>query len=139
METPRTLLFFCIFLAGSCVCYAQQGQWVWMKGTNTVGNVGVYGTQGVPNAWNTPPCLYEANGWVDFDGNFWLYGGVNGGNEYCDLWKYDVNTNMWTWVKGPGFPNYDGTFGVQGVPSVSNTPGSRGWGFVTWVDLQGDL
>jgi hypothetical protein len=132
------IIFCCAFKFD--VCVAQAGEWTWMKGSNTTIFNAIYGTQGIPAPANTPQGFYEACEWRDHDGNFWLYGGYNSGSVFSNLWKYNVATNEWTWVKGPGNnasenPNY----GTQGVPAATNTPGARSRGVPTWVDSSGNL
>ncbi|MFN8154885.1 MAG: kelch repeat-containing protein [Bacteroidia bacterium] len=123
-------------------CNAQQGEWVWISGKSTSGSVGNFGVQGVPNPTNEPPALYEPCEWIDLDGNLWLFGGKNV-NQYfcCDLWKYNINTNIWTWMKGSGvMTQYDpGVYGTIGVPAPNNHPPSCGFGVPCWVDKQGNL
>ncbi len=120
--------------------FSQQGEWTWMNGDNTANSAGVFGTQGVPNPNNTPPPFYEACEWTDLSGNFWLFGGLSFDfYTYSDLWKYNPATNEWTWVKGPGIPAQLGVYGTQGIPSVNNNPGARGWGVATWTDADGNL
>jgi gliding motility-associated-like protein len=111
-----------------------------MKGSNTFTSPGNYGTLGVPSPTNEPPARYEGAEWTDLQGTFWLFGGLISGSlsELNDLWKYDISTNMWTWVSGSNIPS-PGNYGVQGVPSALNTPGARAWGVVTWIDVNGDL
>ncbi|MDP9050188.1 MAG: hypothetical protein M3O31_05595 [Acidobacteriota bacterium] len=61
-------------------------QWAWMGGfnSNPGGTLGVYGTQGVAAATNTPgPRSQEGNS-TDKTGAFWLFGGVG----LNDLWRY---------------------------------------------------
>src|SRR6266436_6315095 len=73
---------------------------------------------------------------------FWIYGGANNGmnqDTYNALWQYDPTTNNWTWVWGISTPNQFPVWGTQGIPAVSNTPGNRGWGTITWTDTQGNL
>ncbi|HYV94319.1 MAG TPA: kelch repeat-containing protein [Chitinophagales bacterium] len=136
----NSLLLITLFCLQQSV-YAQQGEWTWMKGSSGNAPNATYGTQGVPAASNTPEGLYEPCEWKDKSGNFWLYGGLNNAGDYAsNLWKYDVATNEWTWVKGPGLssgelPNY----GTQGVAAPTNTPGSRGWGAASWVDTAGNF
>lgn len=119
-------------------------QWTWMKGPNTLGSPGIYGVQGVPDPANNPGVRgYGAGTWVDMQGNLWLFGGFgkDTGNvvgALSDLWKYDISTNMWVWVKGPQQINQTGSFGTQGVGSPSNLPPSRGF-TSSWVDASGDL
>jgi len=61
--------------------------WVWMSGSNSPNNVGVFGTKGVGSPDNTPGARVGGISWVDFNGNFWLFGG-NGTTAYLnDLWK----------------------------------------------------
>src|SRR5579863_7540100 len=103
MKLRLFLLFICCsFLAIGI--NAQGGTWVWMNGSNSaINDTAVFGTKGVPSSDNTPAGLYEAANWIDQQGNFWIFGGVdiNGGLN-SDLWKYDPYANTWTWVNGPG-------------------------------------
>jgi len=99
---------------------------------------GVFGTQGVPASSNKPPGLYEPISWTDNQHNFWLFGGLQGG-LYGDMWKYEVATNYWTWVKGNAGVNVPGVYGTQGIPSPSNHPGGRGYGGLGWVDSLNNL
>lgn len=133
------LVFTLVFIVFVVKLHAQGGIWTWMSGANTAHGRPVFGTQGVPAANNTPPAAYESSSWIDLDGKFWLFGGNGDSGYYCDLWKYDPFTFMWTWVKGPGLPQQPGIYGVQGVPSPLNNPGGRGWGSYTWTDHNGDL
>ncbi|HYD22124.1 MAG TPA: kelch repeat-containing protein, partial [Flavipsychrobacter sp.] len=119
------------------------GQWTWMKGD--VGDVthGVYGTQGVANAANKPGKRHSAMGWRDAAGNLWLFGGngyasTGGTGRLNDLWKYDIGTNMWTWIDGDNIINQHGVYGTLGTSAATNKPGGR-TGAATWVDATGDL
>ena len=134
------------------ICLSQNNAWVWMKGYNNVSDIcptcpsnttakGIIGTQGVPGKNNTPQALYEAFEWTDHEGNFWLYGGLGEDkfiNYYSMLWKYDPQTNEWTSVWGTGTPNQLPSWGTQGIPSSSSSPGNRSAG-CTWVDSSGNL
>ena len=119
--------------------FAQQGEWTWMTGSNSINNSGSYGTQGIASATNSPPANYATATWTDPDGNFWLYGGAINFDAYSDLWKFDPITSMWTWMQGPGTLNQPAVFGTLGVPSPLNTPGARGFGIATWVGSDGNL
>ncbi len=119
--------------------YAQTpGQWAWEKGSDTSNYIGNFGTQGVADAANQPPGLYEACEWTDLDGNFWLYGGNRINAFSDDLWKYDPVTATWTWVRGHNSPNNRAVYGIQGIPSPVNSPGLRTTSY-SWVDHNGDL
>lgn len=119
-------------------CVARQ--WVWVKGLNTVGGNGNYGTKGVAAVGNVPPPRNSAHTWIDAAGNLWLFGGAgrvsNQEADLNDLWKYDTTTQLWTWIHGSNTPNVAGNYGTQGVAAPSNEPRSRHEG-VTWVDATG--
>ncbi len=139
----KSIIFHFLFFVLIINTFSQTngGNWVWISGSNVGNYTGSFGTQGVASSTNKPPALYEACEWTDLQGNFWLYGGVNAGNSgyYGDLWKFDIVTNLWTWVNGPGTLNAPPQFGVMGVPSPTNFPGGRALAFFSWVDLSGDL
>lgn len=121
---------------------STYNQWTWMKGPNT-GNVpGSYGTQGIPSINNLPPPRAETQcTWTDNAGNLWLYGGQSSnlaGGMHDDLWKYDISTNMWTWMNGSNTVDLPTIYGTQGVAASPNTPGGR-WTYSSWTDLAGNL
>ena len=117
--------------------YCQQGQWTWMNGNSIVNSVGHFGTQGVFDSLNTPPGIYEASGWTDKQGNFWVYGGVSYGSG-ADLWEFNPFINQWAWIKGSDADCPQGIWGTQGISSPANNPGCRG-DFLTWVDTSGNF
>lgn len=104
--------------------------WTWMNGDKTISNTGIYGTKGVASSSNKPGARYLAASWVDDSGNLWLFGG----NGYAstttfgslnDLWKYNIATNMWTWMSGDNTVNNTGVYGTRGLSSATNKPGAR--------------
>ena len=117
-------------------------EWTWMNGTQTPDDPGDYGTQGIELETNRPPARSGFATWVDLSGNFWLFGGrerQSGNNaNYNDLWKYDVTTNEWTWMKGPQAQNDSGVYGTLGVPDISNNPANRREA-ASWTDSAGNL
>jgi hypothetical protein len=141
------------------------GHWVWVSSvvpsSNLANQNGVYGTQGVQAAGNTPGGRQTASGWVDASNNLWLFGGegedsVGTANGILnDLWKYDITMNRWTYVAGSKTANQDGLYGTQPLIGPSDTasaagtvgltpvtpnifPGSR-WGATAWTDQSGHL
>lgn len=118
--------------------------WTWIKGPNTYSYEGNFGTMGVPAPSNLPPAKsYCMMSWTDLDGNFWMYGGRNGsqfgnGVENNDLWRYEVATNNWTWMKGSQADNPSAVWGVKGVPNSTNQPPALTLA-LTWTDDVGDL
>jgi len=122
-------------------------EWTWVSGSNTVGaslgQPGVYGTQGIPSATNVPGGRIDAASWTDTSGNLWLFGGggfdstgTNG--SLNDLWELNPTTKTWVWVSGSNTANAAGVYGSQGATSASNVPGAR-HGAIGWADSSGNL
>ncbi len=108
----------------------SNGQWTWMKGPSTTSSYGVYGTQGVANSNNYPPCRQNGGGWADNNGNLYLFGGYgfSSNNSYVynnDLWVYSISNNTWTWLKGSNTGYANAVYGTQGTGASNNTPGAR--------------
>jgi hypothetical protein len=71
----------------------SNGQWTWMSGSKLINQSGVYGTQGMPAPNNVPGARLSQCGWIDPQGNLWLFGGFGvtpTGSEgnLNDLWMY---------------------------------------------------
>jgi len=103
--------------------------WTWVSGSNTINQLGNYGTRGTAASTNVPGARSGGGHWLLGTGStLWLFGG-NGYAETAsqgylsDLWKFD-GTN-WTWVKGPNYIDEFSNYGVKGVASISNFPGGR--------------
>jgi N-acetylneuraminic acid mutarotase len=110
-------------------------EWTWVAGETFINAYAVYGNKGFPSPANRPAAKSSAVGWADIDGNFWVFGGYGFSQTIQgyvnDLWKYEKDLDQWTWVKGDSTVDTQGNFGVQGVASTLNTPGTkqyaRGW------------
>jgi N-acetylneuraminic acid mutarotase len=118
-----------------------QGMWTWIGGPNIVNQPGTYGTQGKSAPGNVPGARYDAVGWTDAAGNFWLFGGhgsasTPGFGELNDLWKYSGGT--WTWMSGSNASDQIGTYGTQGTAAPGNIPGARD-SSASWTDAAGNL
>src|SRR5436190_5075068 len=118
-------------------------QWTWIKGDSTVNDAGDYGSIGVPSASNKPGARINACTWTDVSGNLWLLGGEGYDNagisgKLNDLWKYDIATNQWTWIKGNDFANAYGYYGVKGISGVDNMPSAR-TDHISWSDISGNF
>jgi|GEM_PF-2139218 len=112
-------------------------QWTWMKGSNLINQAALYGTMGIPATSNNPAAMMLAFGWVDTAGNLWLYGGRNS-DLANTLWKYEVATNNWIWMKGSGMDNAKPLHGTLGVPDYEHSPGGRASG-AYWTDNNGQF
>ena len=120
------------------------GLWTWMNGPGAINSVGQFGTQGVADPGNHPPAMKRAITWTTPDA-LWLFGGSGAragayawNLAYDDLWKYELATQQWTWIKGSGTGNTEPAYGSLGVASNNNTPGTR-WSSASWVGDGGNL
>ena len=117
-----------------------SGQWTWVSGAVTGDQAGTYGTQGTAAAVNEPPSRQASAGWLDNNGNFWIFGGFTSGtNGFNDLWKFDPVAKEWTWMNGSkGATSTPGNYGLQGIAASTNVPGAR-WLSAAWSDTHGNL
>ncbi len=123
-------------------------EWTWMSGANFADQNGTYGTMGVAAPGNVPGSREWAVGWVDRQGNLWLFGGIGSDNgaleckgscgDLDDLWKYDPATNEWTWMGGSEIAGEPANYGTRGVAAAGNIPGSRD-SAVSWTDARGNF
>jgi hypothetical protein len=120
---------------------SSTNEWTWMKGSGILNDLGNYGMQGVALPSNNPTARgFGSASWIDTLGNLWMYGGVSlPNNGFSDLWKYNIGTNEWTWVKGPNIVNQPGIYGMQGVSNSANNPSAKWECAAAWTDNIGDL
>jgi N-acetylneuraminic acid mutarotase len=120
-----------------------NNEWTWVNGSNLLDQPGTYGTLGTAGALNTPGGRESSRGWVDANGNFWLFGGTGydvastSTGKLNDLWKYNASANQWTWLNGSNVIDQAGVYGTQTVPTATNFPGSRE-ASATWIDGVGN-
>jgi PKD repeat protein len=113
----------------------STNQWTWESGAHS--GYENTGTMGVPALSNTPGAIQSgAVHWTDTTGNLWMFGGNYSPSN--KLWKYDVSTKQWTWMRGSAGSNSMGSYGTMGVSSSSNDPCSR-YRSTGWVDKNNNL
>ena len=125
---------------------AQNNAWTWVSGSDLEYPTSVYGTKGTAAAGNVPSGRENASGWIDNNGNFWVFGGNgefgSGGSisvfSLNDLWEFNPAIGQWTWMAGTNLAEQPGVYGTQGTPAASNTPGARE-GAASWTDKSGNL
>jgi len=100
--------------------------WTYMGGNmsqnpinNSTGPI-VYGQLGVAAASNNPANRSKATCWAE--GNYlYLFGGMINSENGNDLWRYDLTTNMWTWIKGSNtFTSFGASYGVEGTIGIED-------------------
>ncbi|MBI5372501.1 MAG: T9SS type A sorting domain-containing protein [Sphingobacteriales bacterium] len=141
----KTTVLFISTLFTSLLSLAQISPltpWTWMKGDNTVDNLGIYGSTGVTATTNKPGARTSATTWRDNAGKLWMFGGMgfsNSAQGYLnDLWKYDPASNKWTWMKGDSSIQQFSVYGAQGTAAAANKPGGT-YASVSWTDASGNL
>jgi ELWxxDGT repeat protein len=103
--------------------------WTWLAGDNAINVFGVYGTMGVADAANKPGSRVDMN--IEaINGSIYMFGNLGYGSSggvtlRNDLWKYDLSTNLWTFVKGSNTGTAPASTGSLGVESPTNMPGGR--------------
>jgi N-acetylneuraminic acid mutarotase len=117
--------------------------WTWISGDADGAPNGIYGVKGVASPDNVPGGRQESASCTDKDGGLWLFGGLGPDaeghwGELNDLWRFDTNTNEWTWVSGSDSFCQGGAYGIKGVASPNNGPGGRRCHAV-WMDSSGKL
>jgi len=114
--------------------------WTWMNGNGLTAVAPVFGTKGVASSTNRPGSRgYGVCSWRDTSNSLWLYGGTTTLGTMNDLWRYDIATDMWTWISGDNFANSGGNYGTKGIPSVNNAPRFRNECTAAWLDSANNL
>jgi Kelch motif/Galactose oxidase, central domain len=112
----------------------ESNNWRWIKGSNSTGQFGVYGTIGVSASTNTPGAREQTFTWINGD-KVYIFGGRGFSSSsqasLADLWEYNSITNNWRWISGSNLTNFPGTIGTQGVPASTNFMGVR-YGGSSW-------
>jgi PKD repeat protein len=115
-----------------------SNQWTCFWSWSAFGQIENYGTMTVPDTSNFPGRRHEiVTAWVDNNGDLCFFGGYIG-NWYNDLWRYNISTNTFTWMKGSNTTNQSGSWGVKGVEDPANIPSARS-AYTHWKDNQGNL
>jgi hypothetical protein len=117
-----------------------SGEWTWVSGSNTTGQLGAYDTKGTPSDLNYPGARSYSISWTDSLGNLWLFGGYgyDTDSDFNDLWKFNPLSGEWTWVSGSNTTGQPGAYGTMGTASNTNIPGARS-SCISWIDASGKL
>lgn len=114
-------------------------EWTWVSGSNTGNQPAVYGTMGVASATNMPGGRMVYASWTDNNGDFYLFGGQNDYGTLNDLWKYNIASNMWTWLSGSSQIDNQGIYTSKCVSSASVYPKGKLESRARWKDGCGNF
>ena len=74
MLNGRQILLQLIFISVLFNVTNAKG-FIWISGSNTTNQNGIYGTKGVPDPINVPGSRSTAVSWIDSENNLYLFGG----------------------------------------------------------------
>jgi hypothetical protein len=113
----------------------QTDEWTWVSGSDATNTEPVFGTFRNGDFTTYPGARFESYSWYDpANGKLWLYGGGTpgtGANWRNDLWSYDLQSGIWTWMAGS--TNKNVTRQGTNIPSPTSTPGARSTGASWYV------
>lgn len=103
------------------------GEWTWMSGDTGTGLMGSAGKLGVESASNVPTPRASYTHWVGTQNDLYLWGGIDNDftNTTSDVWRYDLNTNYWTWIAGDTASYFPGSYRYQCSGDSVNSPRPR--------------
>lgn len=121
----------------------RQNRWAWISGSNRDNQQPDFEEKGVPDENGHPGSRLLSTGFVDVEGNLWVFGGTGygtllGSTPLNSLWRYSVANNTWTYFNGDIsiYPSVE--YGTKGMPAPGNHPGGT-TNAVSWKDLQGNF
>ena len=107
--------------------------WLWANGSKTINAPTI--TTGSPSSIR-PGSREQAVGFIDNDNVYIIGGDGTDGNGILgylnDLWRYNMTTKLFTFLKGSTFRNQFSVYGTQGIANNLNKPGGR-FGANAWV------
>ena len=123
--------------------HIATNEWTFMGGIDSAEggiDTAVYGTMLQEAPANYPGGLWEDNSvWTDNNNNLWLFACTGASGSLANnLWKYNLTTNQWAWMKGPQDNNQSGNYGSLGIESPDNLPPAR-WSYTAWKDECGNF
>jgi gliding motility-associated-like protein len=91
----------------------SNNKWAWEAGLTDTNSAGNFGLKGVATTNNLPPAKINYSRWFDNE-NFYLFGGADFDSVWTkylrnDLWKYNLQTKLWTWISGTNTRNEAGS------------------------------
>ena len=120
--------------------------WTWINGDSTANRNSVFDTQGILSPSSQPGGRGYCFSTADSSGNIWMMGGWGDSvGVVSELWKYNVTTNQWAWVKDT-LRNYSaGVYGTNEFHRRTMFPevgmaGLPGWMFqVIYTSMEANV
>jgi hypothetical protein len=115
------------------------GQWTWRGGSNLSNPSGTYtGSSAIPGGRWAAASQTDSLGnvWL-FGGQGLDSAGTTG--LLSDLWKYNIASGQWTWVSGSNLASVNGVYpAAVGTGTTTTAPGGR-QAAVLWVDASNNI
>jgi hypothetical protein len=95
--------------------------WTWIHGVQAGDAAGVYGEKGVGTAETRPGARARASFAYDKTARkFYMFAGLGYGDSNergvpSDLWLYEPDRNVWTFLAGNSDPEIRANYGTRGV------------------------
>jgi len=122
----------------------STNEWTWIYGNATPNYQSNFGTKGITAATNNPGARCSYASFKDFSNNLYFFGSGNNlfsspnlGGLLNDIWKYDLNTNLWTWISGENIIDFTGNYGSICQEDKIHSPSSRYEVRSCWIDACG--
>ena len=69
------ILFYIFIILNFTKAQQTLNSWTWISGSNSIDQIGIYGTLGIANISNIPGAREVSISWIDSNNNLWLFGG----------------------------------------------------------------
>jgi gliding motility-associated-like protein len=83
----------------------SNNMWTWIGGESIGNSSGNYGTKNQPAVSNMPSGRYSYTKWKKDNFIYIFAGGISSTSSINDVWSYNLNTNIWTWIAGDNTSN----------------------------------
>ena len=103
----------------------NTNEWTWEAGSDLANQAATYGTINIPAAINEPGASYSHTNWKVKDSLF-IFGSFDPAKGHFNtVWKYDLQSKLWTWVDGSNSIDPASTINGLCLFSQNNIPSGR--------------
>jgi len=122
----------------------SNNEWTWIYGNATTNIPPNFGLKGISDILNNPGGRASYSAFKDQNNDLCFFGSGNNffnNNSFVvllnDIWKYSINSNLWTWVNGDNIINGMGNYGSICNADINIAPRSRFENRASWSDSCG--